>query len=118
VGQDGKLSLSIPSIPNGKDVIVVTGPADGTFEAMRPLAAGKHEFQTAMTGGSCAAHDECPEEEKDGLDDAHGLRLPHLRNGQSYWDASGWQTVGKAVSSRSPQNPQLRIFPEPKNRLS
>ncbi len=50
VGQDAKLSISIPSIPNGMDVIVVTGPADGTFEAMRPLAAGKHELQTAMTG--------------------------------------------------------------------
>ena len=50
VERDAKLAISIPSIPNGEDVIVVTGPADGTFEAMRPLAAGKHELQTAMRG--------------------------------------------------------------------
>ena len=52
VGQGGKLSISIPSIPNGNDVIVVSGPADGTFEAMRPLTAGKHELRIAMTGAA------------------------------------------------------------------
>jgi hypothetical protein len=28
-------------------------------------------------------HDECPEKEKDGLEDAYSLSLPALRNGQS-----------------------------------
>ena len=50
VEQDAKLSISIPSIPAGRDVIVVTGPADGTFEAMRPLPAGKHELEIAPVG--------------------------------------------------------------------
>ena len=42
-----------------------------------------------LDGSSSSAHDERPEEEKDGLEDAHRLSLPRLRNGQSYWDASG-----------------------------
>ena len=37
-----------------------------------------------LNGGRSAAHDERPEEEKDGLEDAHRLSLPRLRNGQSY----------------------------------
>ncbi len=50
VDEGGELSVSIPSIPNGKAMIVVTGPADGTFEAMRPLPAGKHELEMALNG--------------------------------------------------------------------
>ncbi len=50
LGGDGRLSISIPSIPTGRDVIAVTGPANGTFEAMRPLPAGKHELQIALSG--------------------------------------------------------------------
>ena len=50
VGECGKLSVSIPSIPNGKDLIVLTGPADGTFEAMRPLPAGQHELDFTLNG--------------------------------------------------------------------
>jgi hypothetical protein len=49
--QDGRLCISIPSIPTGKDLIVVTGPAGGLFEAMRPLPAGRHELEIALAGG-------------------------------------------------------------------
>jgi len=43
-----------------------------------------------LDSGSRAAHDECPDEEKDGLDDGHGLSLAPLRNGQS-WHGSNRQ---------------------------
>jgi hypothetical protein len=63
-----------------------------------------------LHGGRSAAHDECPEKEKDGLEDAHSLSLPWLRNGPSYWMHQDEQTAGRIVSSDSPQNPQVRIF--------
>jgi len=61
-------------------------------------------------GHGSTADEERPKEEKDGLSGAHGLSLPPVPNGQSYWDAPARATVGSVTLARPLQNFQIPTF--------
>ena len=116
-GQCGSPVGPEPGEPHPEDAVAGPQPRafDGLLEDSNLLSQGE-----VLGGGSSAADNKPPKEEKDRLDDAHTLSLPQLPNGQSYWDVSArtndWRR-NYARPATEPPTSDHRIFLGLRNRL-